>query len=158
MYSGDVSDIKLIQFDLDGTLIDSVLQLWQAVNQMLIESGHAPVAEQHVRHWVGNGADMLVQRALTHALGHSPSTGLQHTARALFDAAYESVASQEVVLYPGVIDTLSQLKHAGKTLALVTNKPYRFVPKVLAATGLDQYFSLALGGDSLAQKKPDPAP
>ena len=158
MYSGDLSHIALVQFDLDGTLIDSVPQLWLAVNQMLVESGHRPADEQSVRHWVGNGADMLVQRALTQALGQVPSATEQQAARLLFDAAYQDVANHEIVLYPGVADTLDQLHQAGKTLALVTNKPYRFVPGILAATGLEAYFSLVLGGDSLVQKKPHPAP
>ncbi|WP_417614124.1 phosphoglycolate phosphatase [Oceanisphaera sp.] len=154
----DLSQVQLIQFDLDGTLIDSVPQLGQAVNQMLVESGHPPADEQLVRHWVGNGADMLVQRALTHALGRGPNAAEQQAARQLFDAAYEGVATHETVLYPGATDTIRQLYQAGKTLALVTNKPYRFVPGILAATGLDEYFSLVLGGDSLEQKKPHPAP
>lgn len=158
MYNGDLSHIELVQFDLDGTLIDSVPQLWQAVNQMLIESGHCSVEEQSVRHWVGNGADMLVQRALAHALGHPPGAAEQQAARQLFDAAYEDVASHEILLYPGVSDTLRRLHQAGKTLALVTNKPYRFVPAILAVTGLDEYFSQVLGGDSLVEKKPHPAP
>lgn len=161
MPSNDVntlSNIQLLQFDLDGTLIDSLPQLWQAVNLMLLELGFNEVTKQAVQHWVGNGADKLVERALTDALGQSPSEHEQQAARARFDTAYDSVAKHEVVLYPGVLETLSQLKAAGKTLALVTNKPYRFVPAILASAGLDEYFSQALGGDSLAQKKPDPAP
>lgn len=154
----DIRHIKLIQFDLDGTLIDSVVQLWQAVNQMLAELDHAQVSEQEVRLWVGNGADMLVQRALTAALTHPPTPSQHQQARALFDQAYQGLASHQVVLYPGVINTLEQLKKAGYTLALVTNKPYGFVPDILANSGLAQYFSMSLGGDSLAEKKPSPAP
>lgn len=153
-----LSKIQLVQFDLDGTLIDSLPQLWQAVNLMLLELGFTQVTKQAVQHWVGNGADKLVERALTNALGHTPSEHEQQTARASFDTAYDSLAKHKVVLYAGVLETLNQLKAAGKTLALVTNKPYRFVPAILASAGLDEYFSQALGGDSLAQKKPDPAP
>ena len=156
--SPDVSQIQLVQFDLDGTLIDSLPQLWQAVNIMLKEQGFAQVKEQAVKHWVGNGADTLVARALSYALGYTPSHDRQQIARAGFDAAYASLAGQDIVLYPGVQDTLRQLKAAGKTLALVTNKPYRFVPDILASTGLGEYFSQTLGGDSLPLKKPDPAP
>ena len=156
--ASDLSHIQLVQFDLDGTLIDSLPQLWQAVNLMLAELNFAVVTEQTVQHWVGNGADKLVERALCDALGESPNHTQQRQAREYFDAAYASLADQEITLYPGVADTLRQLKTAGKTLALVTNKPYRFVPDILASTGLAEYFSVSLGGDSLAQKKPDPAP
>ncbi|PSJ46540.1 phosphoglycolate phosphatase [Zobellella endophytica] len=151
-------DIELIQFDLDGTLIDSVPQLALAVNRMLAHLGHEPAAEQAVRHWVGNGADMLVRRALTAALGEEPDAGAQQAARAAFDAAYERVADQGLVFYPGVLDTLAALRLAGKKLAIVTNKPYRFVPAILAAAGLKDRFELVLGGDSLAVKKPSPEP
>ncbi len=150
--------VELIQFDLDGTLIDSVPQLALAVNLMLKQLGHNPADELAVRHWVGNGADMLVWRALNAALGCEPDATQQQAARRAFDVAYEGVAEHELVFYPGVLDTLEQLHRAGKTLAIVTNKPYRFVPAILAAAGLSDYFSLVLGGDSLAQKKPDPAP
>ena len=154
----DLTHIKLVQFDLDGTLIDSLPQLWQAVNMMLVELGFAPAELADVQHWVGNGADKLVTRALAHALGQAPKACEQQAARTRFDVAYGHVADHKVVLYPGVLETLSALKAGGKTLALVTNKPYRFVPAILASSGLDEYFSLALGGDTLTQKKPDPAP
>lgn len=152
------SHIELVQFDLDGTLINSMPQLRQAINKMLTDSGFAAANETLVCHWVGNGADMLVQRALTHVLGRAPSVDEQQRGRDAFDEAYADTGKQGIALYPGVIDTLQQLKNAGKTLALVTNKPYRFVPAILASTGLAPYFSSVLGGDSLAQKKPDPAP
>lgn len=154
----DVSQIKLVQFDLDGTLIDSLPQLWQGVNLMLTELGFAEVNKAMVQHWVGNGADKLVERALTDAHGRAPNVDEQAAARLHFDNAYASVADQEIVLYPGVLDTLNQLKSSGLTLALVTNKPYRFVPDILANAELSDLFSQVLGGDSLAQKKPHPAP
>ncbi len=153
-----MDNVELIQFDLDGTLIDSVPQLWLAVNRMLEQQGHAPAEELAVRHWVGNGADMLVRRALTAALGEEPDAGQQQAARAAFDVAYEEVADRQLVFYPGVLDTLMQLHRAGKKLAIVTNKPYRFVPAILAASGLSEHFTLVLGGDSLTQKKPHPEP
>lgn len=156
--SSSLADIQLVLFDLDGTLIDSLPQLWQAVNQMLTELGHAEVASDTVRGWVGNGADLLVTRALTAALQREPSAAEQEQGRAGFDRAYGALAEQEVILYPGVIATLQQLIAAGKTLALVTNKPSTFVPDILESTGLAPYFSAVLGGDCLPQKKPDPAP
>ena len=158
MSTASLDHIKLVLFDLDGTLIDSLPQLWQAVNIMLDELGFAPASLKQVQHWVGNGADKLVARALTDALSQAPTSQQQQAARQAFDEAYQGVADQEVVLYPGVLETLAALKARGKTLALVTNKPYRFVPDILSSSGIAAYFSAVLGGDSLPQKKPDPAP
>lgn len=153
-----LEDVQLVLFDLDGTLIDSLPQLWQAVNQMLTEFAHAPVELDAVRTWVGNGADMLVTRALTAALQREPNADEQAEGRAGFDRAYGALAEQEIILYPGVRETLQQLTDAGKIVALVTNKPSVFVPDILESTGLAPYFSAVLGGDCLPQKKPDPAP
>ncbi|WP_445401047.1 phosphoglycolate phosphatase [Zobellella sp. An-6] len=153
-----MAEFDLVQFDLDGTLIDSVPQLALAVNRMLTTLGHEPAAERAVRHWVGNGADMLVRRALSDALGAEPGAEMRQAARAAFDAAYDQVADQELVFYPGVLTTLAALRGAGKRLAIVTNKPYRFVPAILAAAGLSEQFELVLGGDSLPEKKPSPVP
>lgn len=153
-----LAHIQLVLFDLDGTLIDSLPQLWQAVNQMLTELGHESVVLDIVRGWVGNGADILVTRALSAALQREPNADEQAQGRAAFDRAYGALAEQEVALYQGVKATLQQLIAAGKTLALVTNKPSPFVPGILESTGLAPYFSAVLGGDCLAQKKPDPAP
>lgn len=153
-----MAEFDLIQFDLDGTLIDSVPQLAQAVNRMRVQLGFGEAGEQAVRHWVGNGADMLVRRALADALGTEPGDELRRAARTAFDAAYDQVADQGLVFYPGVLDTLAVLRRAGKRLAIVTNKPYRFVPAILAAAGLSEQFELVLGGDSLPEKKPSPAP
>jgi phosphoglycolate phosphatase len=153
-----MAEFDLIQFDLDGTLIDSVPQLAQAVNRMRLQLGFGEAGEQAVRHWVGNGADMLVRRALADALGTEPGDELRRAARTAFDAAYDQVADQGLVFYPGVLDTLAALRRAGKRLAIVTNKPYRFVPAILAAAGLSEQFELVLGGDSLPEKKPSPAP
>ncbi|ART80960.1 phosphoglycolate phosphatase [Oceanisphaera avium] len=150
--------IHLVQFDLDGTLIDSLPQLWQAINIMRSQLGFSEVSAQTVQLWIGNGADILVQRALADAQQTPPKASLIKEGRVLFADAYQSVAHQEIRLFPGVIETLNALKAAGLTLALVTNKPFRFVPDILAATQLVPFFSHALGGDSLAQKKPDPAP
>ncbi|WP_417604708.1 phosphoglycolate phosphatase [Oceanimonas baumannii] len=153
-----MADFDLVQFDLDGTLIDSVPQLADAISAMLSKLGLATQSVNAVRGWVGNGADMLVQRALTAALGQAPDAALQQQARSMFDEAYANHADGALVFYPGVLSTLEQVRASGMRMALVTNKPYRFVPGILAAAGLGSHFELVLGGDSLAEKKPSPAP
>lgn len=150
--------IRLIAFDLDGTLLDSVPDLAIAADQAVRAMGYAGVSEAQVREYVGNGADILIARALSQSLTIDPQlpAELLTKARVLFDEFYEQTQHQKSRLYPQVIETLTHLKQAGFILALVTNKPSRFVPEVLATHQLTDYFSEVLGGDRFAQKKPDP--
>lgn len=152
----------LIAFDLDGTLIDSVPDLAAAVGQALAAQGLAVPTESEVRHWVGNGAPVLVERALSWALaqtsGQTPDEALNARTYADFLRFYAAEPSARTRLYPGVKPALEALHGAGFSLALITNKPARFIDPILESFGLNAFFSLCLGGDSLAQKKPDPLP
>ncbi|TWC33183.1 phosphoglycolate phosphatase [Pseudomonas sp. SJZ079] len=148
---------RLVMFDLDGTLVDSVPDLAAAVDKVLLGLGRAPAGVERVRDWVGNGASVLVRRALAGGLQHA------HIAEAdaaealqLFMQAYaESHALTRV--YPGVKDMLGWLTEQGIALAIVTNKPERFVAPLLDEKGLGGYFRWIVGGDTLPQQKPDPA-
>ena len=148
---------RLAMFDLDGTLLDSVPDLAAAVDRMLAALGRPPAGAERVRLWVGNGARVLVRRALAGRLDHA---GVDETeterALELFMAAYAECHALTRV-YPGVVETLDRLQAAGVLLALITNKPQRFLPGLLADQGLDGYFQWLVGGDTLAQQKPDPA-
>ncbi|NVD05457.1 phosphoglycolate phosphatase [Vibrio sp. JPW-9-11-11] len=153
-----MSNIKLIAFDLDGTLLDSVPDLAIAADQAAQALGYPAVSEQQVRDYVGNGADVLIGRSLSRSLTVDPSLSpeLLTKARQLFDDYYEQSGHKLSHLYPAVKETLAELHQAGFTLALVTNKPSKFVPDVLAKHGIDQYFSDVIGGDTFAEKKPNP--
>ncbi|HFQ5258009.1 TPA: phosphoglycolate phosphatase [Vibrio vulnificus] len=151
-------EIKLIAFDLDGTLLDSVPDLAVAADQATREVGFPGVTELQVRDYVGNGADILIGRALSQSLTINPelSDELRAQARELFDDFYQQTGHKLSHLYPTVKETLKELHQAGFTLALVTNKPSKFVPDVLQQHGIADYFVDVLGGDSFPEKKPNP--
>ncbi|KAB0546160.1 phosphoglycolate phosphatase [Pseudomonas argentinensis] len=148
---------RLVMFDLDGTLVDSVPDLATAVDRMLVELGREPAGVERVRHWVGNGARVLVRRALAGGLDHS-AVGEAETEEALarFLDIYAD-CHELITLYPGVHELLEALSTAAVELAVVTNKPERFVAPLLEQVGLGGYFRWIIGGDTLPQQKPDPA-
>ncbi|MGE8385500.1 MAG: HAD hydrolase-like protein, partial [Pseudomonas putida] len=148
---------RLVMFDLDGTLIDSVPDLAAAVDRMLLELGRPPAGLEAVRHWVGNGAQVLVRRALAGGIDHAAvDDALADQALALFMDAYAE-SHELTVVYPGVQDTLRWLRKQGVEMALITNKPERFVGPLLDQMKIGNYFRWIIGGDTLPQKKPDPA-
>ncbi|MFV3315634.1 phosphoglycolate phosphatase [Pseudomonas sp. NY15374] len=148
---------RLVMFDLDGTLIDSVPDLAAAVDRMLLELGRPAAGLDAVRQWVGNGAEVLVRRALAGAIEHDAvDAQLAERALALFMEAYGE-SHELTVVYPGVRDTLRWLRKQGVEMALITNKPERFVGPLLDQMKIGRYFRWIIGGDTLPQKKPDPA-
>ncbi|MGI1989134.1 phosphoglycolate phosphatase [Shewanella glacialipiscicola] len=150
--------IKAIAFDLDGTLIDSVPDLAVATQATLAELGLSSCTEAQVRTWVGNGAEMLMRRAMTHALGLDVEQTALDAAMPTFMHHYQENLEKHSVLYADVHSVLQTLFDAGYKLAVVTNKPYRFTLPLLNAFGINDFFSLVLGGDTLAKMKPDPLP
>ncbi|TLF45959.1 phosphoglycolate phosphatase [Halomonas urmiana] len=153
-----LNDIRLVAFDLDGTLIDSVPDLAVAADAALAELGLTPQGEARVHDWVGNGSLTLMARALEAALGGAPDEALLARAHRGFLDHYGRVPCARTRLYPGAREALAALAARGLPLALVTNKPSAFIAPLLEAFGLDGHFALCLGGDSLTAKKPDPAP
>jgi phosphoglycolate phosphatase len=148
---------KLVMFDLDGTLVDSVPDLAAAVDRVLIELDRAPAGVERVRDWVGNGARVLVRRALAGGIEHDSVDDAQaDAALARFLDIYAD-CHQLTTLYPGVRELLDALSGAGVEMAVVTNKPERFVAPLLEQVGLGGDFRWIIGGDTLPQQKPDPA-
>ena len=156
-----VDNKQLLIFDFDGTLIDSVPDLADATNTMLTQLGKTAFPLATIKEWVGNGSRLLIERALVGKTevgeGEVSKEEADHAEQVFFDA-YKNISDSKTVAYPNVDEGLHQLKEAGFTLALVTNKPIRFVPKILEGLGWTPLFSEVLGGDSLPVKKPDPAP
>lgn len=147
---------QLVMFDLDGTLMDSVPDLAAAVDQMLALRGKPAAGVERVRDWVGNGAAVLVRRALAGSLHHANVDDAEaDAALADFLRCYAGDHSRTSV-YPGAAEFLSALRAHGIKLALVTNKPERFLPELLAEKGMSDSFDWLVGGDTLPTQKPDP--
>ncbi len=152
---------QLLIFDFDGTLIDSVPDLADATNAMLTTLGKETYSIDTIRNWIGNGSRLLVERALVGKVEVTEGMlTIEEADRAeqIFFDAYTKLGGSKTVAYPDVDSGLKKLHAAGYTLALVTNKPIRFVPKILQSFGWQDLFSQVMGGDSLPVKKPDPTP
>jgi phosphoglycolate phosphatase len=142
---------RLLAFDLDGTLTDSVPDIAAAVNRTLAARGFAALPEADVAAMVGDGLHPLIERAFA-AVGSTPDAA----AAAEYLADYESKVAVETRLYPGVADALDRLRDDGWTLAVCTNKPERAARLLLEALGVAEKFAAIGGGDSFAAHKPDP--
>ena len=151
---------KVIIFDLDGTLIDSSPDLALAINHMLKSIKRETFSLDEIHHWVGNGAQTLVKRALSGSAEISTSINEEEFEKALdiFLKFYAKNLAVGTITYPHVISTLAKLKNHGYKLVIVTNKPFDFVAPILEALELKEYFEFHLGGDSFKEKKPNPIP
>jgi phosphoglycolate phosphatase len=136
-------------FDLDGTLVNSVADLATAVNLLRAELALEPLDLQTVGSYVGDGATMLVRRALPEE-AYSPQR-LQR-----FLTLYRGHLVDQTRIYPGIDEFLVQ--HQGEKMAVVTNKPFDLTMALLNELGLIAFFNVIIGGDSGLPKKPDPAP
>jgi len=147
---------ELLIFDLDGTLINSVPDLATSINFMLNKLNRKTFSEDEIHKWVGNGATALVKRAL------SGSREIQNIDKTFFNEAfeifmtyYQNNVCEKTILYPNVKETLQKLQN--KKLAIVTNKPYKFIKPILKKLDINM-FDLYIGADSLDEKKPSPKP
>ena len=151
---------EVILFDLDGTLIDSAPDLVAAINHMLLAVGKSVFSDTLIRSWVGNGANVLVKRALSGKMeiDDTLDNALFEQALAIFLSFYKENLCVDTQLYPGVRVSLKVLKAREYRLALVTNKPFEFIEPILQGLELEGLFAIVLGGDSLAKRKPDAQP
>jgi len=142
----------LLVFDLDGTLVDSRRDLADSANALIVERGGRALPIGAITAMVGEGAALLVRRALT-AAGLDPEL---ETALPRFLDLYDERLLAHTVPYAGTTEMLSSLA-ACATLAVLTNKPQRHTDRLLDALALRQYFDDVMGGDSPHGRKPDPA-
>lgn len=143
--------IRLIVFDLDGTLIDSRRDLAISINAMLTEFDRQPLPEEIISEYIGDGAGMLVRRAL----GDPDDEKFVEDALASFLIHYRKHMLDCTYVYDGVFAALDALR-AGRQMAILTNKPVRPAQAICDALELSPYFFRIYGGNSFATKKPDP--
>jgi phosphoglycolate phosphatase len=143
---------KLVIFDLDGTLIDSKLDLAHAVNATRTHMGLGPLSHELIYSYVGNGAPVLIRRAL----GDAASQADVDKALEYFLTYYRDHKLDYTVLYPGVRESLDQLRDSGVRMAVLTNKPFRISREIIEGLGVGPHFFQVYGGNSFEQKKPDP--
>lgn len=144
-----------IVFDLDGTLIDSAPDLHAALNRVLAEEGAAAVSLAQTRDFIGHGIPHLVHAARL-ACGIDAAREPAMTAAML--RHYMAAPARLSRPYPGAVACLETLQAMGHPLGLCTNKALAPTRLILKALDLERFFPVVIGGDSVAQKKPDPAP
>lgn len=141
---------RLVAFDLDGTLVDSRRDLTDSANDLIVELGGAPLSEDAVGRMIGEGAGVLVQRALTAAgLGDVPG------ARERFLEIYDGRLLNFTKPYPGVVDAV-RLARQHARVTVLTNKPLAPTVRILEALGLRELFDDVVGGDNELGRKPEP--
>jgi phosphoglycolate phosphatase len=149
--AGLVGDIqRLIAFDLDGTLIDSRRDLADSANQLIVELGGSPLPEEAVGRMVGDGARVLVERALTAAGLADPGHAL-----ARFLAIYDTRLLVHTRPYPGVEAAIHAARR-GARVTMLTNKPLHHTARIVEALGWVPLFDDVVGGDNPLGRKPEP--
>jgi phosphoglycolate phosphatase len=146
----------IVGFDLDGTLLDTSGDLAAAVNYAIATDGRPPFPVDAIRPFVGKGAKVMLERALTASGGYDESL-LTKMLPVLLDY-YEQNLAIHSIPYPGLMEAMTALEEAGIKLAICTNKAERFTIPLLHQIGLSDRFCSVVGGDTLGVAKPDPAP
>lgn len=148
---------EAVVFDLDGTLVDSAPDIHAAVNLSLVGLGLAPLSLGTVRGFIGNGVPVLIERVIE---ARRIDSAIE-THEALCERFMQHYMAAPTALtrpYPGVVQALAALREGGARLGVCTNKPVDATRAVLGDLGLADAFSAVVGGDSLPERKPHPAP
>ena len=153
--------LRLVVFDLDGTLVDTAPEIADAVNDTLAQCGLPLVRQQQVNDWIGHGTRTLLVEALASTQGRTVEAvradpDLPRIA-GVFDGHYQQRCGTRSQPFPHVTAVLDSLRGRGVRLAVVTNKEARYTDTVLRAHGLHTRFDMVVSGDTLPTKKPDPA-
>ncbi|MGE0407620.1 MAG: HAD family hydrolase [Candidatus Korobacteraceae bacterium] len=154
-----VYDLRLLIFDLDGTLIDSRRDLANCINAMLRHLSRPELPEEVISSYVGDGAPMLVRRAL----GDPDDDALFHTALDFFLDYYREHKLDHTHVYPGIPAALEAIRSGnngqaspGRIMTVLTNKPVNPARAIVEALGIQPFFAQVYGGNSFPTKKPDP--
>jgi phosphoglycolate phosphatase len=151
-------EIEAVVIDLDGTLVDSVPGIAEAVRRMLLELGRALLPAETVRDYVGQGIGVLVRRVLAGSRDGEPDPALLARALPSFERHYSDTVSFGCAIFPGVPEGIAAFRAAGARIGCVTNKAARYTEALLAALGLGDEFEVVVSGDTLPHRKPHPAP
>jgi phosphoglycolate phosphatase len=152
----DPHSIRLVIFDLDGTLIDSRLDLVHSVNAALRHIGRPELPDDVIASYVGDGAPILIQRALGM---EAADEALVRKGLEFFLSYYREHKLDHTTVYPGIPEALAAIQTSNgvrRQMAVLTNKPVNPSRAIVDALGLGQYFSQVYGGNSFVTKKPDP--
>jgi phosphoglycolate phosphatase len=147
-----------VLFDLDGTLVETRNDISTAVNLALDGRGLPGLSVERVTRHVGNGARFLAARCLEEAGVGSPTPDEIESLYLAFHTHYLAHLLDTTFVYPGVPGVCEGIARSGGRMAIVTNKPIEAAKRIVIGLGLSSYFPVVLGGDSLPQRKPDPAP
>ncbi len=153
----DPHAIKLVIFDLDGTLIDSRLDLVHSVNAALRHIGRPELPDDVIASYVGDGAPVLIQRALG---GETIDEALVRKGLEFFLSYYREHKLDHTTVYPGIAEALTTIQNSAngtpRKMAVLSNKPVGPSRAIVDALGLGRFFSQVYGGNSFASKKPEP--
>lgn len=153
----DPQKIKLVIFDLDGTLIDSRLDLVHSVNAALRHIGRPELPDEVIASYVGDGAPILIQRALG---AEALDEALVRKGLEFFLSYYRAHRLDHTKIYPGVTDALTAIQNSAngfpRKMTVLTNKPVNPSRAIVQELGLGKFFSQVYGGNSFSTKKPDP--
>ncbi|MRW86901.1 phosphoglycolate phosphatase [Pseudoduganella sp. FT26W] len=153
-----LAGVRAAIIDLDGTMLDTIPDFHVAINGMRAELGLGPITREQIALMVGKGSENLIRSVLALDWDAARIEAAFASAMDAYQRHYLSINGNHSALYPDVLEGLAALKAQGLRLACVTNKPIAFTTPLLKLKGLDGFFEVVYGGDSLPRKKPDPLP